>query len=635
MTEPDATDPVIPRDPTSFRERLLALWTEAQEIVLDDRDFPAWDGATKDLLLGLGLAWDPKADEYRFTKPDIVCGLCVETGGAHDDDCPAGAEGEVTFTKRVRREANLAQDSFLAQDSSAKSDFTPCTHPYANCVVCHGTGQYLGDPCSSCVMRKWYADGVETGALRTLEEIEANRRGSGEDVGAAYKRGHEEGRVAAATAFTAEVMDAHADTAKLRVSRDEWKQRCLTLLDLRVAQAQTADPVKTCKHCGCTTYGHRQLCCEAIVAERRSESASSDMAEQIDEVTAAGYADQARDQRAASPADFTDYAAQARADANAFLAEIAKLRKKDAIRVREYVTLATLLRKAHAAGRRSQPSVILPGTVNVATGEVHIPVSNLGEAITKLGEDMIAAAKSRDYECEAGVLAKKLTPEKVVELLKQGGEIRKDIEAQYRRVAQEPPETAKAQPAEAKLFVFDAALHAARATLTFDDAERFAVRLADVLEITYVGPSKMDEEREVECVDCGCALYDGEDMKEPRCDTDRDHHARECGEDCPVICPSCQEHHFPPSGKDCPSLLEGVAECPDWPGHPHDWYVTTGRCTRCPAQRLFSDPLAQRPCPRCGEHSGQQRMLSGTGACFDSFECVRRQRATRRAGGSE
>lgn len=54
-------------------------------------------------------------------------------------------------------------------------ELTPCTHPYEDCAVCHGTGQSRGDPCPACVMRKWYADGVATGTLATLEEVEANR----------------------------------------------------------------------------------------------------------------------------------------------------------------------------------------------------------------------------------------------------------------------------------------------------------------------------------------------------------------------------------------------------------------------------------------------------------------------------
>ena len=68
------------------------------------------------------------------------------------------------------------------------------------------------------------------------------------------------------------------------------------------------------------------------------------------------------------------------------------------------------------------------------------------------------------------------------------------------------------------------------------------------------GPSSVMVE--VSCVDCGCAIVDaaerGEDgiyhpvSDEPRCDTDRDHHAEDCGEDCPVVCPGCKEHHFAP-----------------------------------------------------------------------------------------
>ncbi len=54
------------------------------------------------------------------------------------------------------------------------------------------------------------------------------------------------------------------------------------------------------------------------------------------------------------------------------------------------------------------------------------------------------------------------------------------------------------------------------------------------------------EDQEVRCVDCGCDIIEdpGAPAGEQRCDTDRDHHDRDCGEDCPVICKACREHHF-------------------------------------------------------------------------------------------
>lgn len=56
-------------------------------------------------------------------------------------------------------------------------------------------------------------------------------------------------------------------------------------------------------------------------------------------------------------------------------------------------------------------------------------------------------------------------------------------------------------------------------------------------------------------MDCGCALIRDPDLTdmEQRCDTDRDHHAQDCGEDCPVICDACLEHHFP-DDPDCDGM---------------------------------------------------------------------------------
>lgn len=62
-----------------------------------------------------------------------------------------------------------------------------------------------------------------------------------------------------------------------------------------------------------------------------------------------------------------------------------------------------------------------------------------------------------------------------------------------------------------------------------------------------------DGSAEVECVDCGCdIIVYPEDCGDARCDTCRDHHDQDCGEDCPIICENCKEHHFKPDGDKCP-----------------------------------------------------------------------------------
>ena len=72
---------------------------------------------------------------------------------------------------------------------------------------------------------------------------------------------------------------------------------------------------------------------------------------------------------------------------------------------------------------------------------------------------------------------------------------------------------------------------------------------------------------EVPCVDCACALVDAATLGPdgiyhpvsdvPRCDTDRDHHTEDCGEDCPVVCPGCKEHHFEPyCNASVPTVME-------------------------------------------------------------------------------
>jgi hypothetical protein len=52
---------------------------------------------------------------------------------------------------------------------------TPCDRPYPDCKLCGGTGTFDGDPCSVCVLQRWYDDEKARGNIRSLEEIEANR----------------------------------------------------------------------------------------------------------------------------------------------------------------------------------------------------------------------------------------------------------------------------------------------------------------------------------------------------------------------------------------------------------------------------------------------------------------------------
>ena len=61
--------------------------------------------------------------------------------------------------------------------------YTPCTDPYPDCTMCKGTGILHDHPCDNCVWRKWYADGVASDALRTPEEVEANRENTSREQG--------------------------------------------------------------------------------------------------------------------------------------------------------------------------------------------------------------------------------------------------------------------------------------------------------------------------------------------------------------------------------------------------------------------------------------------------------------------
>lgn len=52
---------------------------------------------------------------------------------------------------------------------------TPCDRPYPDCTVCKGTGKHDGDPCAVCVWKRWAEDARAAGALKTPEELEAER----------------------------------------------------------------------------------------------------------------------------------------------------------------------------------------------------------------------------------------------------------------------------------------------------------------------------------------------------------------------------------------------------------------------------------------------------------------------------
>jgi hypothetical protein len=52
-----------------FRVALLKLWAGAHEFSFgDDVSFPDWSGATKDLLLDLGMEYDNEKNEYVFRE---------------------------------------------------------------------------------------------------------------------------------------------------------------------------------------------------------------------------------------------------------------------------------------------------------------------------------------------------------------------------------------------------------------------------------------------------------------------------------------------------------------------------------------------------------------------------------------
>lgn len=62
------------RTVAEFPAKLLELWDTACEIASDLRstpeDFAAWSGATKDVLIALGMHWDNKRGRYVLTPKE-------------------------------------------------------------------------------------------------------------------------------------------------------------------------------------------------------------------------------------------------------------------------------------------------------------------------------------------------------------------------------------------------------------------------------------------------------------------------------------------------------------------------------------------------------------------------------------
>jgi hypothetical protein len=54
----------------AFAQELLTLWHRAHDVVLPAADFATWSGATKDLLIKLGLEWDHNLDGYTLRRGD-------------------------------------------------------------------------------------------------------------------------------------------------------------------------------------------------------------------------------------------------------------------------------------------------------------------------------------------------------------------------------------------------------------------------------------------------------------------------------------------------------------------------------------------------------------------------------------
>ena len=59
-----------------FRDRLLALWHEWSDSndnrELNQEDFASWDGATKDLLMSMGMEWDNSKNTYVFVNRETT-----------------------------------------------------------------------------------------------------------------------------------------------------------------------------------------------------------------------------------------------------------------------------------------------------------------------------------------------------------------------------------------------------------------------------------------------------------------------------------------------------------------------------------------------------------------------------------
>lgn len=72
LMDPLGAGQPAPLTADEFAWRLKTLWDDAHEetskALWSLRDFPAWGGATKDLLMELGMTWSPEANDYVFPR---------------------------------------------------------------------------------------------------------------------------------------------------------------------------------------------------------------------------------------------------------------------------------------------------------------------------------------------------------------------------------------------------------------------------------------------------------------------------------------------------------------------------------------------------------------------------------------
>jgi hypothetical protein len=99
---------------------------------------------------------------------------------------------------------------------------------------------------------------------------------------------------------------------------------------------------------------------------------------------------------------------------------------------------------------------------------------------------------------------------------------------------------------------------------------------------------------EVECVDCGADIIAYVDDPEPRCDTDREHHAHFCGADCPVNPPhrAAAPDRMRTLTLDQATYWRNVGVCTEdeWRAYAHLWQTSAPRfdtrvchCAECMA----------------------------------------------------